>query len=351
MIASFQVTERDFAAHLPELASVLPLRIPSMNLPELAAAVPALGGFEETNAAIANAWARLAELAANLEAEGLELALGAAMALHATPTTPSVSSSCSLAFLEQIDVAESPKPMLKAQFLVLAWRCEADEADLEDGLQRPEREGRLDERLERLAAVSEGVGSQLAAADLQSLPWAMASELLRAIAHRNIRGEAPWVVPGGLIAGLVEVLFTEESHALSEVAEVLFALAQLGANLQSVASHCDLAAKLAVEPLEPEALVRLAWAMAGLDDAVAWQLCNERLDRLPKEASEGQKELLAEAQSRRKQSQEEWRDRELRDREQARRRSTPSQPRATEKAPRLHVSHIHLLDCYAALLS
>ncbi|CAE7254535.1 unnamed protein product [Symbiodinium sp. CCMP2456] len=240
---------------LAELIADLPSRVQRMSLPELAAAAPVLS---TENAA----WARLAELTrVDLDSESFEIALAVACALKSPP----LKQHCEI--LEQLEsAAASASPSLQARLLLLALRG-AGESNAEE---------EIDTRARSVVnRVLTDVGGRLAAADLAGIPWAHAAELLQALAQSSAQA------PPGLVGGLVEVIFAGDmfDRTLGELATVFFALAELGADLENLATRCDLAAKLATagRELEQEALIRLFWAMAigKVQDPVAWQLCTQ----------------------------------------------------------------------------
>ena len=245
---------------LAELIADLPSRVQRMSLPELAAAAPVLS---TENAA----WARLEELTrVDLDSESFEIALAVACALKSPP----LKEHCKI--LEQLEsAAASASPSLQARLLLLALRGagESKESKAQEEMDTKARSaGSLVDR------VLTDVGGRLAAADLAGIPWNHAAELLQALASSSAQA------PPGLVGGLVEVIFAGDmfDRTLGELATVFFALAELGADLENLATRCDLAAKLAsAGELEQEALIRLFWAMAigKVHDPVAWQLCTQ----------------------------------------------------------------------------
>ncbi|CAE7837329.1 unnamed protein product [Symbiodinium sp. CCMP2592] len=242
---------------LAELIADLPSRVQRMSLPELAAAAPALSTGDA-------AWARLEELTrVDLDSESFELALAVACVLKFPPFEKHRE------ILEQLEsAAASASPSLQARLLLLALR-EASTSDTE----QEEKDTSGTSVVNRILT---DVGGRLAAADLGGIPWAHAAELLQALARSSAQA------PPGLVGGLVEVVFAGDmfDRKLDELATVFFALAELGADLDNLATRCDLAAKLASgEKLEAEALIRLFWAMAigKVQDPVAWQLCAARV--------------------------------------------------------------------------
>ncbi|CAE7264820.1 unnamed protein product [Symbiodinium microadriaticum] len=242
---------------LAELIADLPSRVQRMSLPELAAAAPVLS---TENAA----WARLEELTrVDLDSESFEIALAVACALKSPP----LKEHCKI--LEQLEsAAASASPSLQARLLLLALRGagESKESNAQEEMDTKARSV--------VDRVLTDVGGRLAAADLAGIPWNHAAELLQALARSSAQA------PPGLVGGLVEVIFAGDmfDRTLGELATVFFALAELGADLENLATRCDLAAKLAsAGELEQEALIRLFWAMAigKVQDPVAWQLCTQ----------------------------------------------------------------------------
>eukprot|EP00439_Symbiodinium_sp_Y106_P069679 s2461_g12.t1 len=274
---------------LAELIADLPSRVQRMSLPELAAAAPALSTGDV-------AWVRLEELTrVDLDSESFELALAVACVLKFPPFEKHRQ------ILEQLEsAAASASPSLQARLLLLALR-EASTSDKE----QEEKDTSVVNR------ILTDVGGRLAAADLGGIPWAHAAELLQALARSSAQA------PPGLVGGLVEVIFAGDmfDRTLDELATVFFALAELGADLDNLATRCDLAAKLASgekQKLEAEALIRLFWAMAigKVQDPVAWQLCAARvtdaasasdlpelLAQLRSEAEEARHQLLQELEA------------------------------------------------------
>ena len=260
---------------LAELIADLPSRVQRMSLPELAAAAPALSTGDV-------AWVRLEELTrVDLDSESFELALAVACVLKFPPFEKHRQ------ILEQLEsAAASASPSLQARLLLLALR-EASTSDKE----QEEKDTSVVNR------ILTDVGGRLAAADLGGIPWAHAAELLQALARSSAQA------PPGLVGGLVEVIFAGDmfDRTLDELATVFFALAELGADLDNLATRCDLAAKLASgEKLEAEALIRLFWAMAigKVQDPVAWQLCAARVTDATDAASASDlPELLAQLRS------------------------------------------------------
>ncbi|CAE7668270.1 unnamed protein product [Symbiodinium necroappetens] len=242
---------------LAELIADLPSRVQRMSLPELAAAAPVLS---TENAA----WARLEELTrVDLDSESFEIALAVACALKSPP----LKEHCKI--LEQLEsAAASASPSLQARLLLLALRGAGESKESKAQEEMDTKARSLVDR------VLTDVGGRLAAADLAGIPWNHAAELLQALASSSAQA------PPGLVGGLVEVIFAGDmfDRTLGELATVFFALAELGADLENLATRCDLAAKLAsAGELEQEALIRLFWAMAigKVQDPVAWQLCTQ----------------------------------------------------------------------------